>query len=750
MSLVDSTGAAVTTLQPNATATGVAVLTSNGTPLSGQIVTFAAGTSTFINLNPSSGAVLTDSTGTARIAVTSNGTGSGAVALTATANYNAQTVSGSTNFAVGQSVGTGLVLSSIVSGVGTGTLSSYGTTSIVATVTQTTGGVPSQPVTVNFSTSCPVSTGTPPSAGATITSSATTLPDGTAHATFADNGCAPSTQTTVIVTASISTGSKSVSFLLNPPTSGSMKYVSATNTSLALKGQGGSNSSSNTTLTFRLVDTGNLGVPSYPVCFDATTYLGGLTIDGFNNLAMPSGAQRGTTAQCGSDNTLFYLKNTDSSGLVTVQVSSGTAPTPVRVRARSLYPANATVLLETLSDQLTVSTGLPVDHNMDISVDHANIDGGDFSGSIAKLTVRLADYFGNPVPDNTQVNFVTSGGAALCPAGVNGGNGGGSCLTTAGTCGCTLVSQDFRPADGRVVVMAYTIGLPDFIDVAGTYQFDPTKDTFTVLGDAFLDANKDGIYGNPANVAADALNGSDKCFPYVNGAKCVWDPATNTQPGVFAAPIPDPIPGDPNVTASNPVDTGIWTAADGNPVFGPVFLRRSVIIYFSYSSSAHPTVIIPTGEFAMDTTASSAFNGTNVVPISTKTCATTVVGYLTDGNGNPMAAGTTVTAVPPPGVSDPKLGTAFPTGIGNYGGRAPSTIYDYPAVGRSTISNASSNVQIIGDKVTATVSSTGCTGDYSFQFQVKSPTGALANAFVVFEGENPSTVGRDYVPIHFQ
>jgi hypothetical protein len=132
---------------------------------------------------------------------------------------------------------------------------------------------------------------------------------------------------------------------------------------------------------------------------------------------------------------------------------------------------------------------------MSLSVDKANIDGGNFDGETAIFTVRLADQFSNPVPDGTVVNFIASG-AAVCTA------DNGSCRTVNGACSCNLVSQERRPLDRRVIVTAYAVGLEDFDDRNGDNQYTVDSDPFYDLGDAYVDANKDGL-PNSATINGD-------------------------------------------------------------------------------------------------------------------------------------------------------------------------------------------------------------------------------------------------------
>jgi len=174
-----------------------------------------------------------------------------------------------------------------------------------------------------------------------------------------------------------------------------------------------------------------------------------------------------------------------------------------------------------LSDALTVSPGLPIQKSMSMSVARHNIEGWDYDGETTQVTIMLADQYGNPVSDNTAVNFVTEGGSV-------GSAARGACTTVNGACSVDLRSQNFRPANGRVTVLAYVQGVETFTDTNGDGQYScstwtsgdgTTQDTyrplvdnctaggepFADMGDAFLDTNRDNVYDG---------TGGDLPFPY--------------------------------------------------------------------------------------------------------------------------------------------------------------------------------------------------------------------------------------------
>lgn len=693
--LLDSAGAATTAVVVGQPVRAQAVLKRNGQVVEGEIIQFTLDQSVeMVSIDPVSGSQLTDAQGVASVTVSSLGASAGAGRIQATATVGGVAVTGAANFFASGSVGTQpttLTLSGLE--IGSAAVSAYGTTGLRVRVLQ--NGVPyTSAVTVNFTSSC--------AAGkASITPSAQTQPDGYAVATFVDNGCAQiaDSTVTVTVTASIGSDSKSGSMIVKSPTSGSLRFVSVvpSDKSITLRGQGGNGRQENATLTFQLVDVSGNGVANADVCFDATTYAGDLNLDGFLPSSLP--ALPGSTGLCGSDalSVVRYVKRTGADGKVAIQINSGTVPTPVRVRARALYPSTATVSLETYSDTLSISTGLPLQRSFSLSVDKANIDGGNFDGEIAKLTMRLADQFSNPVPDGTVVNFIASG-AAVCTA------DNGSCKTTNGSCSCDVVSQARRPQDNRVIVTAYTVGLEDFNDSNGDNKYT-AGDSFSDLADAFVDANKDGL---PSKVT---VNGdTDILIPYQQ---------TNVH------------------------------SATGDGVRGTAHLRASTVIYLSQASSAgDPTVVLPLAQLSQQRDLLGSGDAGAYFVRLTPSCPegsplpqATLSMVLDDGIGNPMASGTTLSAADP---SDNIAPASFrPATVLAIGARPPSPLVDLPNTVKVipwSVAGASGTV-VTPHSVTVRGVTDKCTGTGLFALDVASPRGGKAAARVLYDGE-PRTVGR--------
>lgn len=455
-------------LQISAGTSGTATATvvdGNGDPIPNTVVTFTVGNPQFATLNPTSGAVLTNAQGQASI-VLNVGTQSGASTLTATASVSVESsttnqiigtasVSDQTNFQSTTSGTTNAISLSPLT-LGIGQLSAYGTTSVTVTVLNTDNTPYTTPVTVKFTSNCASQN------KATITDEALTI-NGVATAAFADQGCG-NTDTIQATLDGISASASIANLEILAPSIGSIQFVKAEPVNISLKGTGGAGRQETSKVTFKVVDNAN-NPKAADVTFSLSTTVGGIGLSSFS------------------------ARSDSTTGEVSTIVQAGTIATPVRVTAAVVVDADTT--LTTQSDQLTISTGLPDQAHFSIAADKVNIEGWDVDGMKSMITVRLADHFGNPVPKDTAVSFISEGGAIQS-----------NCTTDAdGTCTVTFRSQALRPSDGRVTVLAYAIGEETFTDLngdgyatTGSERIDANGDA-TDLGEAFVDYNEDGVRG---------------------------------------------------------------------------------------------------------------------------------------------------------------------------------------------------------------------------------------------------------------
>ncbi len=450
LALTNAAGATVSSISIGAPATVKATLRdAAGTLVSNSVVTFSTDTA-LATITPAATA-LTDASGVATVTLNpATITVAGATTITATAQVEKTAVTGSIGFAVGVAA---VAVTAPVLGVGAAPLSAFGTTSISVTVSL--NGVPvSTPQSVTFSSSCG-------SVGKAVLSTGVATVAGVATGSYRDNGCAG---TDVITASAAGVTSPSTSLVIGTPATGSIQFVSATPSSISLKGIGGVEASQ---VRFKVLDSAGNPLSGKTVTFALSTTVGGIA------LTPPAP----TTAI------------SDASGLVVITVNSGTVSTPVRVTA-STPGATAGTTLTTQSSALTITTGIPDQDSFSLGATVLNPEFLNFDGNTTVVTARLADHFNNPVPDGTVVNFTTEGGSIIA-----------SCSTTGSLCESTLTSQAPRlAADGRYTVLAYAVGEESFIDLNGNGVADLVPNemvdqngTSTDLPEAFRDDNENGV-----------------------------------------------------------------------------------------------------------------------------------------------------------------------------------------------------------------------------------------------------------------
>lgn len=390
--------------------------------------------------------------------------------------------------------------------------------------------------------------------------------NGIQTATYTNNGCLRGTDR---ITVSIGNSSQSIDIPVGAANIGAIQFAgsSVAGSSIVLKGSGGQGRTEAAQITFRVVDQHGNGLQGVDVDFSPTTSTGGLSVS-------PTRA------------------TTDSTGRVMTMVSSGTIPTPVRVIAEA---SRNGVKISGLSDTLTISTGLPMQKFMSMSATKYNLEGG-YDNETSAITVLLADQYGNPVSDNTAVNFVTEGGAV-------GSSAQGACVT----------------------VLAYLQGIEDFTDgngdgqytctgYTGTTPYRPLVDscpsggeTFADQSDAFLDTGNHAVVsGQPAK--KDSLDGvyeagrGDLPFPYNRSSY----------------------------------------SASGDNKWGLNYIRRVIEITFS-GSDANLVRQVCSGPTCRDWTAADG-DPAIVQGVAGTSCSEQRLSFrLYDRNNNPLPAGTAVT-----------------------------------------------------------------------------------------------------------
>ena len=469
----------------------------SGNPLANCVVTFSLGASTIATLG-SDTTGLTNSSGIASVPIAAASLLSqGAGTLTATASVGVVNLSSVANFAVApSSVSLGPI------SAGSTTLASGTTTSlsVLATISGSSGSS-NNIVNVTFQASC----GQINNAGSS--SSVVSNGSGLAQAIYSSVSSAGTLCSGPVTITASTPGATAVSLTLNvaSPTASAVLFVPpASAPQIYVIGSG---SITQSVLTYKVTTSAGTAMAGATVTFGITVNPGGVTL--------------GTNAS-----TVPISSTTDSNGLVTVAVNSGTVPGPVNVMAALTSSCGGTApvtmsgmsacTVYALSQNLTVASGPPSQRYMSLSISTFNVEAWDIDGTQTTVTVRVADRQGNPVVDGTVVNFTTDSGQIASNCATK--------LSAQGISGCSVTwsSQAPRPAQykGRAAVLAFTNGQKDYIDVNGNNKYDAGTDQLIEIGNPYRDDNESGNYVQGdfviQGLACDAASGTSVTgFPYI-------------------------------------------------------------------------------------------------------------------------------------------------------------------------------------------------------------------------------------------
>ena len=319
----------------------------------------------------------------------------------------------------------------------------FGTTGLAAFLVDESGNRYTEAVSVSFSSSCSKSF------FANIISPVNAV-NGSAESIYTANGCVG--QDTITATATVEGKELSASAVVNVEAAviNSLRYISATPSSLGIKGFGQAEES---TVQFKIIDREGRPVPNQTVDFSLNTAVGGITL-------YPATA------------------TSNEQGVVKTVVHSGSTATNVRVTAS----LNSNPTIQSTSEVLTISTGVSDQNSFSLSASILNPNAGNYDGVEVDISVWAADHFNNPVPDGTKVYFTTEGGQ-IEP----------ECEISKGGCTVKWHSSNPRPCFGRATILATMIGEESFIDANGNGVLDKNEKFFD-KNEAFRDDNEDGVY----------------------------------------------------------------------------------------------------------------------------------------------------------------------------------------------------------------------------------------------------------------
>jgi len=429
---------------------------------------------------------------------------------------------------IGTGSGAAFIEGAIGVGIGGNTLAAGGSTSLIVDVVSSTNTLVTTPIQVTFNSRCYAAEEATLTIGSEATNKITT-DIGHASITYTSKGCVGDDEITA--TAIIDGEAKVARVTINvaQDTIQSISFVDATPDKIFLKDSGGAQTS-----TVRFLVKGSMGAPikNIPLNFSLSTQLGGIAL-----------TETAVT--------------TDNTGHASTVVQAGTIPTAVEVIAIESQSG-----VTARSNKLSIGTGMPDQNSTSVSATHFNPAGWEYDGEEVGVTIRLADAFNNPPPDGTSVQFVTEGGAIDT-----------NCTTENGACTVQWKSQAPRPSNGRVTILATTVGNESFEDNDG--------DGLYSLGTDIFNTHNNGGNCNPnipLSTAAATPGGNDAPCDDLGEAYLDKDEDSEYQTGEYYA--------DFNINKKYDTENGIYNgvlcASEGTGCTkSPVNIRQEMILVMS-------------------------------------------------------------------------------------------------------------------------------------------------------------------------
>lgn len=215
-------------------------------------------------------------------------------------------------------------------------------------------------------------------------------------------------------------------------------------------------------------------------------------------------------------------------GEAKVTVRAGEQNTVVRVIASIMRENGATISVP--SAPISINSFLPDQDSFSMSIDNFMPNAQNYNNQAVQVTINAGDRFNNNdlADGNAVVNFVTSGGSIdnYCV------------LDDNGTCTVTWISTDPRPADGRVAILARSVGDESFRDLNSNDEFDngefsPDPGVIFEKGEAYLDFDADRTFTASVDQFFDnngdqAYNGPDGTY---DGSACLSPDSNNCTQG---------------------------------------------------------------------------------------------------------------------------------------------------------------------------------------------------------------------------
>ncbi|MEM6581183.1 MAG: hypothetical protein AAF699_07925 [Pseudomonadota bacterium] len=651
VTLLDENGNPTDTIATSAPTTVRVKVTRNGPNgrvIADVVVTLQTDLGT---ITPASGSALTDANGIANFSVQVDPSTGGAGTLLAGADSETGSFVGEFNFQVGVSgrrLGFidegGTFIENEISIEPDMLLASQAIAQLSFVVLDENGQFDSEPQSISIDSGCLAS-----GQSTLEPESPILVGDGRIVASYIAGGCVGNDQITASLIGSTAQAFGTVS--IASAAANSLTFVSAEPTTIVLRGTGGGpDRLESSTVTFMVVDRNNSPLSGVQVGFDLTTNVGGLSISPASAIS-------------------------DSMGMVSASVVSGDVPTVVRVIASSPSGDGSGQEVSTVSDVLTVTTGLPDQNSISLGVEAGSgfivENGFNINGIERILTVNMADTFNNPVPNGTAAVFTTEYGSIdpSCQTGISNGERVATNTPAPGQCSVlwtsgaprfptltgaefirTIFSDDYDcpslnvssgpcPDDlgftrgGRLTILVTAVGNESFVDRNGNGIMDEDERfLFENLSEAWRDDNEDDIY-NPATAECQG--------PESDSRQCIAG-----QEEIFTDFNDN---GRFDLNNNPPIFNGLQCPPEGDGVWCErrlINVRASAVLTLSDSSEWYFSLFNENGGFVNPDTGDVRLTGNDYTL------------YVSDLFNNPPPAGTTISfsAVEPCEIVSPTSG----------------------------------------------------------------------------------------------
>ena len=439
--LVDIDGNTINSVSLEGAYYEIKVTNSSGQPAANAKVTFAIDAEGIALSQTTSGATLTDSNGMARIFLKPTAPQvSGAYTITANASNDSNTAIANVNFLV---QATTVSLSTL--NVTNAQLVAGGQTAL-SMIASDTAGNPISGILVNLNANCgqlPIQ----------VTSNENGVVEFVYKAINTDNTLCSGN---VRISANSGSSTQTANLTIQAPEATSIVYTS-NNLTLGIQNSGSSAT----------------GEAEFTIYSNKTPLANAEVILSLEKSPLGlSFVQLGNRA----DQTL----RTDANGRVSVNIYPGSTPGPVEIKATLASDSR----INALSKGISIASSRVTQDGISLSFGTNALDWS-LDGDETPVTARLVDRNGNKVPDGTVVNFTAEGGKVF-PS---------SCTTSEGTCEVTFSTQNPRPGDGRVSLLAVVEGEKAYIDQNENNAWDKGIDILVHnIGDTFRDDNENGTF----------------------------------------------------------------------------------------------------------------------------------------------------------------------------------------------------------------------------------------------------------------